>query len=518
MKIEGLKHSKWTIVYLMWMCGVIILYSLFVDDPDDKAGLLVYNCIFSILVPAFFVLVQGRMRRIALVVFFVVSLVPSLVETGWFILDQSPLIRNQFWVVFDTNPSEAFGLLSMVEAWQWGCLIVFACISIDLLVLALSECDRPNRVWVSWVGVGLLGALCLVPGIRHNVPYINFYNSYRGYWLDLQKAKAFMANRTDLTGQVTDGMADSTTIVVVIGESVTRHHCSLYGYCRPTNPRLAQRDDIVVYEDVRSADYMTQTVLQQVLSFADEAHPEARWNSPTLPELLHAAGWSTYWFDPYEGSYNTANSIPSGFSSIAKLCHTYHLADEGEQYDEGQLVHLDKALKDSTRKKAIFMHLIGNHFPYDHRYPQTYRFFTDEDICSPYADRLNASQKAVINTYDDAVRYNDWLIDSVLNRLGEEQTSCAMLYFPDHGEEVYDYDLYAGRSFNHVTRSLYEIPCVFWQNEAYARANRLYLDPHKAYCTADMIHTFLDLFAVSYAEQDTCRSLFRQTERREDAE
>ncbi len=514
MQSEGLKHNKWTILYLLWTCGIIILYSIFVDDQDDRSALLLYNGLFSVLLPALFLFLQGRIRKIALILFYIITLVPSLIETGWFILDGSPLIRTQFWVLFDTNPSEAFGFLSMVQLWQWGALLVFAGISTGLFAFALRECDRPSTLWASITGVGLIGLLCLFPGVRHNVPYINFYNSYRGYCHDVQKAKEFLCNRQDLTGQVQYEMPDSTvTVVVVIGESLNRHHCSLYGYGRSTTPRLDRRNDIIVYQNVESADYMTQTVLQQVLSFATDEHPEARWDCPTLPEILNAAGWSTYWFDPYEGSHNTANSLPTGFSSIAKLCHTYYLAGEDEQYDEAHWQHLDWALKDSTRRKAIFLHLIGNHFPYNHRYPQAFRFFTDEDICSPYAAKLSSRQKSVINAYDDAVRYNDRLIDSVLNRLSQLPHSCAMLYFPDHGEEMYDYDFYAGRSFNHVTRSLYEIPCIFWQNDSYAYSNPLYLDPQKPYCTKDMIHTLLDLFAVSYALKDTCRSLFRDTEK-----
>lgn len=507
-----LKHSKWTIAYLLWMCGIIIVYASFVLDSEERLELIVYNSLYTLLVPSLFAFSSGKMRTWGLIVFSLLALPATLIETGWFLIDQSTLIRNQFWAIFATNPEEAFGLLSMFQAWQWTVIIGFLAISLTLLILAIKENRESTHHLRSAVALVGIACLCLIPGIRYNVPCINLYNSYRGYHNELKMAQQFLSNRQDISGLVADEFKENkATIVVIIGESLTRNHCSLYGYCRATTPKLDRRNDIVVYQNVVAPDFMTQTVLQKVLTFADEEHPEARWNSPTLPELLNAAGWHTYWYDPYEGRKNTSNTMPTSFSSIAKLCTSYYLCGEFEQYDGAYLQHLNSIVQDSTAdRKAIFLHLIGNHFPYERRYPQTFRYFTNDDICSSFVGQLSDKQKEVINAYDDAVRYNDWFVDSVLNILCGQPGSCAMLYFSDHGEEVFDNDLYAGRSFNHITSGLYEIPCLFWQNDMYADCHPLSLYPDKPYCTGNMIHTLLDLFAISYSQKDTCRSLFRQ--------
>ena len=473
--------------------------------------MIVYNSLYTLLVPSLFAFCSGKMRTWGLIVFSLLALPATLIETGWFLIDQSTLIRNQFWAIFATNPEEAFGLLSMFQAWQWTVIIGFLAISLTLFILAIKENRESTHHLRSTIALVGIACLCLIPGIRYNVPCINLYNSYRGYRAELKMAQQFLSNRQDISGLVADEFKENkATIVVIIGESLTRSHCSLYGYCRPTTPKLDLRNDIVVYQDVVAPDFMTQTVLQKVLTFADEEHPEARWNSPTLPELLNAAGWHTYWYDPYEGRKNTSNTMPTSFSSIAKLCTSYYLCGESEQYDGAYLQHLNSIVLDSTAdRKAVFLHLIGNHFPYERRYPQTFKYFTNDDICSSFVDQLSDKQKEVINAYDDAVRYNDWFVDSVLNILCGQPGSCAMLYFSDHGEEVFDNDLYAGRSFNHITAGLYEIPCVFWQNESYAVHHPLYINQDVAYCTEHMIHTLLDLFAVSYNQKDTCLSMFR---------
>ena len=510
MRNEWLRNNRWTLACLLWMCGLTVLFAFFVTDPDDRLGLLSYNILFTLLFSGFCLGMSGWVKKGVLILFALLAWIPSLIETGWFIMDQSLLIRTQWWVVFDTNPAEASGLLSMVKGWQWGLLALYAAISLGLLIMALRENHKLPPL-VSLGAACLAASLILIPGVRYNVPCVNFYNSYRGYRMDLKQAQNFMNTRQDLTGQVNNLFPDSTAaIVVMIGESLSRRHCSLYGYCRPTTPRLDQRHDLTVYQHVRSSDYMTQPVMQMLLSFADSSHPEARWNSPTLPEVLNAAGWDTYWFDPYEGRNNTSNALPTGFQSIAKLCHVYHLGDENEQYDEAHWAHLESALSDSTSKrKAVFLHLIGNHFPYDRRYPSSFVWFDDAEVCSPFADQLSASQVKVINDYDNAVRYNDEVVDSVVNRLSRLPYACAMLYFPDHGEEIFDEDFYAGRSFNHVTPTLYEIPCVLWQNDTFAARHPLRIDTEKPYCTDRMIHSLLDLFAVDYALKDTTYSLFR---------
>ena len=509
-----LKNNKWLGAFLAWTCGAIIVFALFLSDQEERQDLMIYNGLFLPLFFLCFTALTGWIRRTGLLFFFLIATPPALIEASWFLLDGSTLIRNQFYAVYATHPVEASGMLSLIQWWQWALLACYVIIELTLLIAAWRESDRTTRYGWSVIGVAGMMILCIIPGIRYNVPCINFYNSYRGYQAELAEAESFLQNRQDLSGQViSEEPDDTTTIVVVIGESLTKKHCSLYGYPRPTNPRLQRRNDLTCFRQITSADFMTQTVLQQVVTFADTDHPDARWTTPTLPELLNAAGWRTYWYEKYEGRRNTSHTIPTSFSAIARLCSVYQVPDETGRFDENHWSHLEEALHDTTSAhKAIFLHLIGNHFPYERRYPESFRFFNDSDICSPYLHSLNAQQKAVINAYDDAVRYNDYIIDSILNRLSKHPGSCAMLYFSDHGEEVYDLDNYAGRSYNHITQSLYEIPCIYWQNDSFAQSHSLYLDPDRPYCTDKMMHSLLDLFSVSYYLKDSSRSLFHRPE------
>ena len=63
--------------------------------------------------------------------------------------------------------------------------------------------------------------------------------------------------------------ADSTLVVVIIGESCNRNHMSVYGYNRPTTPRLQARKDIMVFDNVISANSSTlkSIILPHIFKF-----------------------------------------------------------------------------------------------------------------------------------------------------------------------------------------------------------------------------------------------------------
>ena len=52
-----------------------------------------------------------------------------------------------------------------------------------------------------------------------------------------------------------------------------------------------------------------------------------------------------------------------------------------------------------------------------------------------------------INAYDNGTLYNDYIIRTCIEMVRKQDGMSAMLYFSDHGEEVYDCLKNAGRSF-----------------------------------------------------------------------
>ena len=102
-------------------------------------------------------------------------------------------------------------------------------------------------------------------------------------------------------------------------------------------------------------------------------------------------------------------------------------------------------------------------------YVPSYTKFTAKD----YANRsLNDEAKEILRHYDNAIFYNDIVLDSLLRVYEKEEA--IVVFVADHGEEVYDDMLVHGRLFQEPTASQakqeFEVPMWIWCSESY-RAN-----------------------------------------------
>ena len=103
---------------------------------------------------------------------------------------------------------------------------------------------------------------------------------------------------------------------------------------------------------------------------------------------------------------------------------------------DGELVPMvRKALADTIhRKQFIVLHTYGAHFLYNDRYPADRAYFQPDCI----TDATPAARQVLINAYDNAVRYTDEILATIINDLDATGAKCAMLYSADHGEDIYD--------------------------------------------------------------------------------
>lgn len=93
--------------------------------------------------------------------------------------------------------------------------------------------------------------------------------------------------------------------------------------------------------------------------------------------------------------------------------------------------------QDIKQDTVIAFHLIGSHGPrYYERYPQHMRTFTP-DCRRP--DVENCSLEEVVNSYDNSIRYTDYVIFSLIEEVLEQhmdEVDPMLLYVSDHGESL----------------------------------------------------------------------------------
>jgi heptose-I-phosphate ethanolaminephosphotransferase len=148
---------------------------------------------------------------------------------------------------------------------------------------------------------------------------------------------------------------------------------------------------------------------------------------------------------------------------------------------------------------------------YEFRYPKEFIVFNNKKdglvADAPYRDD---KAKKAIDKYDNSVLYNDFIINSVIQALKDlPQQDAAVVYFSDHGEELYDYREFAGHAYEKVSPVMCEIPFMVWMSPVYRRfRSDLIFDKKRKYSTEDFIYSISDLAGISYKDYDDTRSLF----------
>ena len=304
------------------------------------------------------------------------------------------------------------------------------------------------------------------------------------------------------------------TLVLVIGESTNRQRMSLYGYPRPTTPRLdALRDELIVFNDVITPRPYTIEALQQALSFADEKHPNAFFDQPTLLNMMKQAGYDITWITNQQ-TQTRRNTMLTTLSQLAD--HQVYLNNNRQQnasqYDGAVLKPFIDALKMPAPKKMIVVHLLGTHRQYSYRYPDIFKQFSDNTGVPQWVSDKNLDE---YNSYDNAILYNDYVISELINHLKKNNNKALLVYFSDHGEEVFDYagKPFCGRNEDTPSPAMYTIPFITWASPKWAHQHteqwQKYTD--RPFTSADFIYTLPDMIGISFDGLDPTRSLVSES-------
>ena len=94
-------------------------------------------------------------------------------------------------------------------------------------------------------------------------------------------------------------------------------------------------------------------------------------------------------------------------------------------------------------------------------YPSHFARFSPE---VPQSFKDGADPRLNVNNYDNTIAFTDALLGDIIAELKHRKSPCCLLYLSDHGESV-DSERYRDPS----DMSLWEIPMIFWANDAYRK-------------------------------------------------
>lgn len=362
-----------------------------------------------------------------------------------YLFGNSIIATDMFTNLLTTNPGEAGELLGNIYP-----AVVLVCVMyVPLLWLASREIGlkrymtRMTRMNIGLTGAVLfaLGTLALWPAyrvseskhvLRDEIFPINVLYNAGLSGSEFRKSRNFEKTAQGFTygAERTQQAPGREIYVYIIGEASRAMSWQLYGYGRQTNPRLAQIDDLVLFRDILTQSNTTHKSVPLILSSVGTDEHEELYRRRGLPALFNEAGFDT-WF--------ISNQSPQG-AMIDHLAHdAKHLIYiHSPRHDMQLLDEMRKVIEKSPSQKLLFiLHCYGSHFSYHQRYPREFaRFKPDNDVAIS-----EQNVEMLRNAYDNSIVYTDhFLAETITYLRGLEQTSTALLYCADHGEDILDDD------------------------------------------------------------------------------
>ncbi len=512
------KHNKLLIFTLAYMLMPVPMLMPLAQNLSwtDCLVAMAASVLFLLSVFVFLQFWGRKMQKLICTILLELTLIPIAVLSAYLLFAHAYLFPDSIISIFETTPEES---REFVAHYMNPLITLGIALYAGTPLWMIYKLKGKASFSFSGNRKLLIGSLCamvafvMVKPLNDKVFFISFYKTYLLYKSQQTCEQADIAERLKRPYEVQSLQCDSNgqVIVVVIGESLTRHHLSLYGYGRQTNPLLSQDSTLLIYKDVISPQVHTIPVLRSVLSFGEQDNPHYLTTKPSLFELFNRAGYETYFISNqmFGGDHRTSYDV-----LLRQAKHIFNPSVQ-KKTDEVVLPFLQKAIADGKKaNKLIVIHLMGNHMAYEFRYPKAFSQFSNAtdgfvNKSCPFFKQPEAVKS--IDTYDNSVLYNDFVVAQVIEQAKHARQEAAVIYFSDHGEELYDVRPFAGHAYEKVSTYMCEVPFLVWLSPKFGKhRNDLTFNAKTPFSTTDFLFSITDLAGLRYADFDASRSLFNK--------
>lgn len=484
----------------------IIFYGLLMFLNEVAIKTISKEVVFNFVVLAFilsFIFYIKKLKVIGIILLFIFySLL--FIQIGVLYTFYHLINKSLLFTTFETNYQEATDFVSSYVSWYYPLLFI------GYLVLALKIIKNLSSVVViKSKHFMLFSIFCLAVFVK----FYNFsillhigktYSEYRQFSQELSK-KIAQPTSSYFTGVKNN--EEKATYVVVVGESTSRRNMGLYEYYRDTNPQLSSiKDELYIYQNVISPRTHTILSLDRVFSMGNYNQPQNN-ELGTVFQLANQAGFKTYWLSNQQ-PLGLNESLVSVYAKATNV-QEYVLStnENGQEPDEILFPILEKTLQDKTSpKKMIFIHLMGTHMTYKNTYPANFNHFTQKTKDK----KLSAEAHQIVNDYDNSIRYNDYVVSTIIHMVKHRTENSFVLYFSDHGDDVYQDSNTFGHFEQIGTNAMYEVPYIVWLSKKYKQKNTINFEQqfNRKYILDEFIHSFSELSRISFDQFDSKKSIF----------
>ncbi len=437
-----------------------------------------------------------------------------LIVVDYFLVFQFGKICNQdvIDILSETNIDQTN---DFIQSYFSISMVLGVCFSIVFLIMLSLFLNRWSNKLIAKYLFRVLSIVGLIVLLISGYGFVRYGSGYSipqymaparvGWSLKILKQRQDAIRKLENICQKVTGSCNLTnapTIIVVIGESFSVYHCSLYGYEKKTFPLLeqwAQKGNLYVMKDVVCIADATHRNMKAIFSMGNG-------NSdfdikPLFPSVFKNVGYKTAMYDnQYFLGQGVTFLTDRNLSSIMFDERNEH----GYTYD-GDMID---DLRELHSPALYVFHLWGQHYTYAHRYPDSFHKFDESDY-------EGMEHGDIIAHYDNANLYNDCVVDEIIKRF--ESDDALLVYFSDHGEEVYEQGFMGhgtsltSKDFRYQLR----VPMFIWMSDIFMQKRSKVASTIKErvktpLMTCDISHFLLDVAGIDTEAFDATRSFIHE--------
>ena len=452
-------------------------------------------------------LLSQRLRKIALWGFLVVYLLTAIMSFCSYYFYGTEFNGDLAGVIAGTTHSEASEFIDYLSMGQIIALILGIILLIVSSYLVVKTLDISTMKWRRLLST--MSSVAVVLGI-----FLAFYkpavynNTFVGH---IEKCGYLFENIPDLRDYPTHPELTTTAplpqnIVIIIGESFSKNHSSLYNYQYPTNPRLtALRDsgELLVFNNVTAPYIQTIECFKSIMStYRREYGDSVNWyQCTTIPEIMNRLGYNTIWLSN-QSKKGLYDNIAGRYSDLCNenLFVGNKFTGLSRSYLDEELLKLLTPIhaENNDGTNCYFIHLQGQHISFSSRYPKEMTRFTPADY-----PQHSEHQRPIIAHYDNATYYNDSIVNDIIHTFKDDEA--LIFYFSDHSLDIYDtWGDYFGNGIPTNAHSYAmgtDIPFMIYPTLKYQEkypetTNRIISATDNEIHTEDFIYLLMDLLGV----------------------
>lgn len=485
------------------------------------------NFLFSFFIPFVLILLPATLKKLLFFALAFCSVVFVTISVFHLKIYGQQVSAQSLIILMDTNFKEA---IEYTDFYSSGYTIAAVLMALGLMVIIAILAWRllNSTVLVGFnksYAISTLFILLLVGYICWNKIYFVLGNPIPFIVQTAQEISATRSNNEQLQhhqaknsgAQLAASAVMPMTHIIIIGESATPSHMSLYGYERNTNPLLKQPINHMTFymgRDNCANQPSTHLSIAAIMLGGRTITMDAEgFSPPNMLSSIKDAGYEIEWIsNQQQAGYGALRPFWSG-----ALNHALYLNKTdsriGYDFDEVLLPTLESTLKNSTLPKVVVLHMMGSHPGYMMRYPKTFEHWKGSAEVPNSVPRKNDPDfdSAVYNAYDNSILYSDYVISQILT-LAQKHDVASVVYFSDHGQNLGEKTSYVGHSTENGPRQGFEVPLLFWLNPDKLASLNLDMPTFnsnlkKPFLLERIVYTLFDLYGIQMPDSNVDKSL-----------